>query len=130
VVVAFFKASCGACKLAFPYLQRLHETHGRHGLVVWGVSQDGPAQTQAFATAAGATFPILLDEALSVSAAYKLDMVPALYLFDADGNVAFSSAGFSKVDLNDLARLAATLAGAPAVVIAPDGDGQPPFRPG
>ena len=130
VVVAFFKTTCGASGLAFPYLQRLHEAYGQQGLAVWGVSQDGLQETLAFAAAAGATFPVLLDTSLDVSAAYRLDVVPAFFLLDGAGKPAFSSAGFSKADINEMARLAGKLAGADAVIIAPDGDGRPPYRPG
>jgi peroxiredoxin len=130
VLVVFFKSTCGACRLTFPYLQRLHEAYSGRGLAVWGVSQDTLDDTLVFAADAGVTFPMLLDPPWAVSTAYGLDMVPALFLYDGAGKVVFSSAGFSKSALNELARLAAQYVGAEAVTVAPDGDGKPPYRPG
>ena len=104
VVLAFFKVSCPTCQLAFPFLERLHVAGT--GLQFAGVSQDEAASTAQFAKRFGVTFPILLDPAADgyrASNAYGLTHVPAIFVVEPDGAVAYEWAGFSKADFEKLA---------------------------
>ncbi len=130
LVVAFFKTTCSACMLTFPYLEQLHRAYGKNAIAIWGISQDTLDDSLAFAVDHGVTFPILLDTDWQVSVAYGVETVPSVFLLEGNGDIAFSFAGFSKADLNEMTRLIALESRAEPVVIAPDGDGKPPFRPG
>jgi peroxiredoxin len=134
LLVAFFKTTCPACKMAFGYLERLNQAYGSQrngrGLEVWGVSQDALDESLAFAVEQGITFPVLLDTGWDASLAYGIETVPTMYLRNGSGDVLFTGVGFAKADLNEMSRLVAGQLGAPAEVIAPAGDANPPFRPG
>jgi peroxiredoxin len=130
VVLAFFKADCAACTLAFPYLERLALAHPT-GVTVWGICQNPARAADWFARNTGVTFPLLIDrEGLPVSRDYDPPATPTILLIAPDGSVRTGHHGFSKPELNALAaRVAATLGDAP-VEIAPADDGKPSFRPG
>lgn len=105
VVAAFFKVNCPICQLAFPYLERLHKAYGgseRFTLV--GISQNDAAETKDFNRKFGVTFPTLLDDGRKYPAsnAYGLTNVPSIFLISPEGEVEFSSVGWSKLDFEQL----------------------------
>ena len=114
VVLAFFKAACPTCQLAFPFLERLHA--GGAGLQFVGVSQDDAKLTGQFAARFGISFPLLLDRAADgyrASNAYGLTHVPAMFVVETDGAVSQESAGFSRADFERLALRAGAAAFGP-----------------
>ena len=131
LLLVFFKTTCGACDLAFPFINRLLDAYPGDGWSLWAVAQDPPAEASRYASAFGMTYPVLPDvDGFAVSKAYDPPATPTLFLIDRGGHVVQATAGFSKADLNSLAAaLAERLSAAPAV-IAPAGDGNPDFKPG
>jgi peroxiredoxin len=131
VVLAFFKADCAACTLAFPYLEQLHQAYRSEPWAICGISQH-PARAAAwFARTTGVTFPLLIDgDALPVSLLYDPPATPTIYLIDRGGVVRSMLLGAVKADLNRLAAQLADLLDKDPVVIAPPDDGKPSFRPG
>src|SRR5512135_3236434 len=64
VLLVFFKVTCPTCKLAWPYLQKLHEAYGGKAVRVAGVAQDDAEKALAFyAEFGGAAFDLLVDPA-------------------------------------------------------------------
>jgi peroxiredoxin len=104
VVAAFFKISCPVCQFTFPYLQRLAERYSGDSVTVVGISQDDARGTNEFNREYGVTFPTLMDDAgYPVSNAYRLSMVPTIFLIEPDGKVKVSCMGFDKGDLEKIA---------------------------
>lgn len=132
VFLAFFKNSCPTCQLIFPFLQRLFERLEGAPLGFWGISQDDPAATQAFAQQWGITFPLLPDEpGYPVSNAFGITNVPTLYLVEPDGRIAWSSLGFVKSDLEALAAQLRSRLRVPGVTpLFVEADGVPELKPG
>ena len=132
VVLAFYKSSCPTCQFTFPFIQQLFDGFGPdHRPMVLGISQDESEETIEFAAAAGAGFPILIDEhPYGVSAAYEIHFVPTLYVVDPDHTVRVGDFGFSKPALSKIASyLAAEARQAPPTLFT-DADGLPETRPG
>lgn len=132
LLLAFFKTSCPTCKLAWPYLERLHRAYGP-GVRVAGVSQDDTATSERFyAEHGGATFDLLLDRAPSYRASHAFDVwsVPHLVLLAPDGTVRSSFAGWQKAEMEGLATLLASESGLPHVPVVPPGDAVPAMKPG
>lgn len=128
-LAVFFKTTCPVCMLAWPYLERMYQAYKDAGLDVWGISQHGRDVSKNFASKYGSTFPILLDEDWRVSKQYDPAVVPTLFLIDG-GKIIERVDAFNKAELNRLSNVIATRVGTRAVLIAPDDDGNPPFRPG
>ena len=104
VLLAFFKVSCPVCQYAFPYLERLFQVHKTEPVTFLGVSQDNAADTERFMKQYGVTFPVGLDDSQRyvASNAYRLTNVPTLYLVDRDGEIQFTSVGWSRADFEEL----------------------------
>lgn len=131
LLLVFFKTTCGACNLAFPYYNRLRQAYPQEGWQLWAISQDSLEATRRYSERYEFAFPALLDGAgWPVSKAYDPPSTPTFYLVDGDGRVAAANTGFSKDDLNELSRLLAQRLGGEPAVVAPADDGVAPFRPG
>jgi len=107
VALAFFKVSCPVCQLAFPYLERIHES-GK-GVKLIGVSQDDASSTRQFLDRFSITFPTRLDlrdTGYTASNAFGITHVPSVFVIEPGGHVSHSWSGFSKKDMEDLAARA------------------------
>jgi len=129
-VLVFFKTSCVTCDLAFPYLNRLRETYPE-GWHLWAISQDTADRAGPYARDAGIGYPVLIDApGYEASRLYDPPATPTIFLIGPDGRVEFSTYGFAKTDVNELAERLAKHLGMEPVVIALEGDGMPDFKPG
>jgi len=134
VLLAFFKISCPVCQYAFPFFERIYRAHGggtiptmgepqdkSHGgkVTIVGVSQNQPNDTKQFLQRFGITFPILLDDTKTfpVSNAYGLTNVPTAFWIAEDGEIEIASVGWSKADVEAMARKAAEANNAKALPI-------------
>jgi len=124
VVLGFFKVDCPICQFTFPFLERLHQA-GR-AVQFYGVSQDGPRDTESFNRSYGVTFPTLLDEARQgypVSNAFGISVVPTVFLIETDGRISWAMESFSKKDLEALGTRVGAAPFQP-------GERVPDYRPG
>lgn len=130
LLLAFFRARCATCDVAYPYINRLKEAYP-DGWQLWSVCQDDPDRAQDYAGRFALNHPVLLDGAeLQVSRLYDPPSTPALYLIDRAGRIALTSEGFAKDDLNEVGRRIADFVGAEPVAVAPADDGTPSLKPG
>lgn len=133
VVLAFFKVNCPVCQLAFPYLERIYKAYGGSGKLTFaGVSQNDAGDTKSFNRQYGVTFPTLLDDTRKYPAsnAYRLTNVPTVFLVSPEGEVEFSSVGWSKREMEELNRQLAKVSGVSLVPLFKPGEQVPDFKPG
>lgn len=129
-VLVFFKTTCATCDLAFPYLNGLRAAHPE-GWHLWAISQDGADRALPYARQAEIDYPVLIDApAYYASRLYDPPATPTVFLVGPSGRVEFSTYGFSKDDINEIARRIARHLGAEPRVVAPENDGRPDFKPG
>ena len=130
VLLVFFKSGCGACDLAFPYINRLAAAYD-DGWQLWAIAQEPPERARQYAERQDMKYPVLLDtQDYEVSKRYDPPATPTFFLIDPDGRVAYTNHGFSKDDLNEMSGLVAARLGVEAKEVAPAADGRPAFRPG
>jgi peroxiredoxin len=131
VLLVFWQAGCGACKMVAPYLTRLHESYEHIGWTFWTIAQDGPDEARRFVRERGFRPAVLVDgPALEVSDLYDPPATPTFYLIEPGAGVTLEADGFDKQALNDISRRVAGYTGSGYVEIAPADDGNPPFKPG
>jgi len=131
VLLAFWQAGCGACKLAAPYFNRLYDAYENITWSFWAIGQDVAPRAAQFVRDYGFRPTVLIDApALEASRLYDPDATPTLYLVDPERTLQLVSAGFVKDDLNRISERVAGYAGAAYVDVAPADDGNPPFKPG
>lgn len=131
VLLAFWQAGCGACRMSAPYWNRLYDAYEQLGWSFWTISQDAADDARTFIERYALKPTVLVDgPRLEVSDAYDPESTPTLFLIDPEGGVSLSADGFDKDALNDVSRQVAAYAGADYVEIAPADDGQPAYKPG
>jgi peroxiredoxin len=131
VVLAFFKISCPVCQFTFPFLQRIFERYAGDDVFVIGVSQDDPRSTKEFNQEFGVTFPTLIDDqGYPVSNACGLTTVPTIFWIDTGGRIKISGAGFSKNDLEAIAKELAQHRKLSATPLFRPDEVVPDFKPG
>ena len=129
-VLVFCKTSCGTCDLAFPYINRLRETYPE-GWELWAISQDPPDRSSDYARKYRLTYPVLIDAPeYAASKLYDPPATPTLFVIAPDGRIEYTTHGFVKDDVNEVSSRVARYAGMDPVVIAPENDGNPAFKPG
>ncbi len=130
VLLVFFKTTCATCDLAFPYINRLRDAYPQEWNV-WAIAQDPPHAASEYGRRHGIHYPVLIDAPdYFVSRLYDPPATPTLFLNDARGHLVYETHGFSKDDMNELAAFIARSIGAEPVIIAPENDGRPAFKPG
>lgn len=106
VLVAFFKVSCPVCQLTMPFLERL-KSNAKVRVVA--VSQDDAKATAEFNKAFGVTLETVLDEkskGYPASNGFGITQVPTCFQVEPDGSISHAWEGFSKADMEALARRA------------------------
>jgi thiol-disulfide isomerase/thioredoxin len=89
VLLDFWATWCGYCRKEAPVVDRFSQRWRDRGVVVVGVSTDGPHEgdPHAYAVAHGLTFPIVRDEAGRTSRSYEVDGLPTLVVVSRTGKV-------------------------------------------
>lgn len=131
VLLVFWQAGCGACKMVAPYLTRLRDAYDNGGWTFWTIAQDGADEARRFVREHGFTPAVLVDgPELVVSDLYDPPATPTFYLIEPGAGVTLEADGFDKETLNEISRRVAGYTGASYVEIAPADDGNPAFKPG
>jgi thiol-disulfide isomerase/thioredoxin len=89
VLVDFWATWCPPCIEDFPELKRLHHKYQNKGFTVIGIAIDegGANAVKPVIKKRGVTYPILLDNQKNepLYKAFGIEMLPALFLLDAEG---------------------------------------------
>jgi peroxiredoxin len=107
LLLAFFKVGCPTCRLAWPYVQKLHALYGGTAVRVAGVCQDTAAEGAAFYREHGkATFDLLVDPEprFAASNAFDVESVPHIVLLSPGAAVKKTVTGWSKREMEALGR--------------------------
>jgi peroxiredoxin len=104
---------CIPCRKEMPELQALHEQNEARGLEVVGVSIDAPGDDNGvrdFLHDYGITYTILRDPVDRISDGFAIIGVPASFLIDRQGKIAWKHLGpFTRTDSALVRALAAAL---------------------
>jgi peroxiredoxin len=102
IVLDFWATYCEPCKSEFPHLRSLYQKDRDRGLLVVGVSMDGPetsADVSAFVRRFELDFPIVLDEDSRIARLYNpKKSMPLSVIVDRTGRIAIVREGFSPGD--------------------------------
>lgn len=99
ILLDFWATYCDPCLAAMPHLQETYEKYREQGLVVLGISIDGPesiANVRGTVAKLGVRFPILLDDESRVVALYNpRTSAPFSVLIGRDGRILAQQEGFT-----------------------------------
>jgi peroxiredoxin len=86
VVLNFWASWCPPCRAEMPELEQAYQDNQGGGLVVLGVDQGEQQPVVAdFVQRFGLTFPVVLDQDLLASRAYKVNSLPTTFFIDRNG---------------------------------------------
>jgi peroxiredoxin len=99
ILLDFWATYCDPCLTAMPHLQATYDKYREQGLVVLGISIDGPesvANVRSTVAKLGVEFPILLDDESRVVALYNpRTSAPYSVLIGRDGRILAQQEGFT-----------------------------------
>ena len=102
IVISFWATWCAPCITEQPHLERIYQSYKDQGLVVLGVSMDGPesiAEVAPHARRYHLTYPILLDEETRVVGMLNPKRAaPFTMIIARDGTIAYTHEGYSSGD--------------------------------
>ena len=133
LVLAFLKTTCPTCKLAWPYMEKLHKRYGKAAARVVGVCQDDEeAGRRFYAEFGNATFERFLDPApgYPASNAFAVESVPHVVLVSRDGVVRQVFSGWQRQALEELGKWLAEDRRLPHARLIEINDPVPPWKPG
>lgn len=94
LLLNFWATWCGSCKEEMPALDRLKHIFADKDFELLAVTTDQQGEAiRKFITALGLRFPILLDEAKEVSAAFGVRGLPTTVLIDKQGRMTALAVG-------------------------------------
>jgi len=100
VLINFWTTWCPYCVVEMPFMQELHDS-GQDVAVLAINVQEKKEDVEAFISAEGYTFPVLLDERAQVNGSYQVRGLPTTFAVDAAGMItairigAFDAAGLA-----------------------------------
>ncbi|MBI4384015.1 MAG: TlpA family protein disulfide reductase [Nitrospinae bacterium] len=89
LLVNFWATWCGPCKMEMPSLEKLYRRFKSRNFSLLAVSGDmfGDKVVRPFVEANNLTFPVLLDQRLTVSHKYGVVSLPTTFLIDPEGKI-------------------------------------------
>lgn len=85
VLVDFWAAWCGPCRLLAPHLNSLKDRFGAQGLTVVGITTDDAERAAVFSEKHQMRYPIVVDKDGDTSRAYGVTALPTMLLVDKKG---------------------------------------------
>ena len=124
----FYKVTCPTCQIAAPTMAAFDQlSPGR----VLGIGQDPAPDLERFRERYGMGITSIEDAPpYPLSDAYAIESVPTLYLVADGGRVVESVGAWDREGFNRVAASLAERLGVEPIVVSPEDDGRPDFKPG
>lgn len=97
--VDFWASWCAPCKLAFPWMNQMHDRHASRGLRIVAINLDRhEADAQRFLQQLPARFALAFDPEATTAKAMQVQTMPSSYLLTPDRRIVLTHRGFRLPD--------------------------------
>ncbi len=97
--VDFWASWCAPCKLAFPWMNQMHERHAAGGLRIVAINLDKrEADAQRFLQQVPALFALAFDPEAATAKAMQVQTMPSSFLMTPDRRIVLAHRGFRLQD--------------------------------
>ncbi len=100
VLLHFFSTTCGACNQQMPDMVALHKAYADQGLVIVGISSEGPSVLAAHKAENKLPYRVLTDPGRLVTNAYRVQGTPTNVLIERSGYIFDAYPNISKQDFD------------------------------
>ena len=113
LLLGIYKSSCGASKAMMPMLNRFVDRYGIFGLQVFGIAQDSANVTRSFIRRSGGfDYSVLIEgDDFPLSIEFDIFATPTVYVIRQDGNIAYTTMGFLRVQMEEFSQAVADVLG-------------------
>lgn len=94
VFLNFWATWCPPCRAEIPELIALYNKYKSEGLLILGIGLDKESSLKKFAEEKGMNYPAFVGNE-KIAKDYKVQGIPATYIIDKEGKIAFHHVGFS-----------------------------------
>jgi thiol-disulfide isomerase/thioredoxin len=101
VVMDFWATWCGPCAEVMPRMQKLHEKFADQGVVVFGVNSWEKNDPVALMKKKSYSYELLL-KGEGIAEAYKVTLLPVVYIIGVDGRVIYCHEGLDDKNLSSV----------------------------
>jgi thiol-disulfide isomerase/thioredoxin len=101
VIMDFWATWCGPCAEVMPRMQKLHEKYADRGVVVFGVNSWEKSDPVALMQKKRFGYKLLL-KGEEIAAAYKITILPVVYIIGDDGTIIYCHEGVDNKNLTSL----------------------------
>ena len=101
VLVDFWATWCGPCADVMPRMQKLHEKYANQGVVVFGVNSFEKSNPVALMQKKRFSYGLLL-KGEDLAEAYKITILPVVYIIGDDGKIIYCHEGADDKNLTSL----------------------------
>lgn len=130
-VLSFVKETCGTCRFALPFLNRVFLRYPDSRVSLAVMAQEAAPAARRMVRELKLQLPVLLDSPpYPVSRAYRVDFVPTFYWVTGEGRIGQVVEAFRSAGLESLNARVAELAGVAGRDLFGPEEGVPEFRPG
>lgn len=100
VVIDFWATWCGPCVAAMPKVEAIHNDYKAKDVLVYGINTEDSKSSavRKFMSNKKTTYGSLMDGD-DVSNQYKVSAIPAFFVIDAEGKIAYSGTGFREKEI-------------------------------
>ncbi len=96
VIVEFWATWCPPCRTSIPHLNKLHQTYGKQGVVIVGLTREPADRVKPFAREIGMAYPVGGDS--QSGGAYGVRGIPHAFIVDPSGKVVWRGHPMANLD--------------------------------